>query len=114
MAADYRDDSGKNEDRGGSFGGGRGGRGGREGREGRDGKKKPRRSSFRKRRPPASLSFDYKRVADLMPFMTEEGKIIPARVSGLRAGQQRELTLAIKRARNLAFVSPTRRFSVGH
>ena len=102
--ADYREDSGKSDDRGGRSGG----------RGGRDGKKKPRRNSFRKRRPPASLTFDYKKVMDLMPFMTEEGKIIPARVSGLRASQQRELTLAIKRARNLAFVSPTRRFSVGH
>jgi len=74
---------------------------------------KKKRMSFRKRRPPADLQFDYKRIHDLSSFLTEEGKIIPARVSGLRAHQQRQLTLAIKRARNLAFISTTRRTLMG-
>jgi len=76
-------------------------------------KRKMKRSNFRKKRPPADLTFDYKRVYDLLPFVTEEGKIIPGRVSGLRASQQRELTVAIRRARHLAFISPIRRFVVG-
>lgn len=72
-------------------------------------KKKPRRMNFRKKRPPANLAFDYKDVHSLAAFLTEEGKIVPARVSGLSAGQQRQLTLAVKRARNLAFIGTTRR-----
>lgn len=72
-------------------------------------KKKPKRSAFRKKRPPANLHFDYKNVHDLLPFLTEEGKLVPARVSGLSANQQRQLTLAVKRARNLAFLSPVKK-----
>lgn len=67
---------------------------------------------FRRKRPPANLEFDYKDVQTLLSFLTDEGKIVPARVSGLRAAQQRQLTLAIKRARNLAFISTTRREAV--
>jgi len=89
--------------------------GGGRSHEDRGGKKefkKKKRTSFRKRRPPVDLKFDYKKVQDLMPFLTEEGKIIPARVSGLRASQQRQLTLAVKRARNIGFISPIRRQSI--
>lgn len=71
-----------------------------------------KRISFKKKRPPADLRFDYKQVQDLLPFLTEEGKIIPARVSGLRASQQRELTTAVKRARNIGFLSSVRRLAV--
>lgn len=72
-----------------------------------------RRGGFRKKRPPADLTFDYKKVQDLMSFVTEEGKIIPARVSGLSSQQQRQLTLAVKRARNVAFLSPVRKTMMG-
>lgn len=75
-------------------------------------KKKPRRSSFRRKRPPADLTFDYKNVHVLSEFITEEGKITPARVSGLSASQQRGLTLAVKRARNLGFMSATGRQTI--
>lgn len=78
----------------------------------RPGGRKPRRSSFRKKRPPADLTFDYKKVNGLTPFVTEEGKIVPARVSGLSASQQRQLTLAVKRARNIGLLSATRRETV--
>jgi len=94
--------------RSGGFGGGdRGGRGG----DGKDfGKRrKARRPMFRKKRPPANLEFDYKDVQTLAQFVTEEGKIVPGRVSGLRAAQQRDLNLAIKRARHLSLLSPVRR-----
>lgn len=86
--------------------------GDRDDRSGKRDFKKKKRPSFRRRRPPADLKFDYKKVQDLLPFVTEEGKIIPARVSGLRASQQRELTLAIKRARNIGFISPIRRIGI--
>jgi small subunit ribosomal protein S18 len=48
--------------------------------------------------------FDYKDVQVLKYFITERGKIVPRRVSGLSALQQRDLTTAIKRARNIALL----------
>lgn len=65
--------------------------------------------AFRKKRPPASLTFNYKDLDSLLPFLTEEGKIVPGRVSGLRASQQRDLTISVKRARQVAFISAVNR-----
>ncbi len=42
---------------------------------------------------------DYKDTELLKRFITERGKILPRRITGLTAKQQRELTVAIKRAR---------------
>lgn len=42
---------------------------------------------------------DYKDIDLLKKFVTERGKILPRRITGLTAKQQRELTFAIKRAR---------------
>lgn len=50
------------------------------------------------------LSIDYKDGRVLMPFTTERGRIVPSRISGNCAKHQREVTLAIKRARILAFI----------
>ena len=47
---------------------------------------------------------DYKSVEILKNFMTDRGKILPRRVSGNCAKHQREVTRAIKRARNIALV----------
>lgn len=47
---------------------------------------------------------DYKDVAKLQKFTTERGKIIPSRISGLPAKQQRLITRAIKRARQVALL----------
>ncbi len=47
---------------------------------------------------------DYKDVALLKKYITERGKILPRRVTGTSAIAQRKLTLAIKRARNLALL----------
>ena len=49
-------------------------------------------------------SIDYKDVAKLKRYMTEKGKIVPRRISGLCAKHQRELTNAIKRARVMALL----------
>lgn len=54
------------------------------------------------------FKFDYKDPQTLKYFLTERGKIVPRRVSGLNARQQRDLALAIKRARNVALVPFTR------
>lgn len=47
---------------------------------------------------------DYKNIEILRNFMTDRGKILPRRVSGNCAKHQREVTRAIKRARNIALV----------
>jgi small subunit ribosomal protein S18 len=47
---------------------------------------------------------DYKDVDTLRDFISENGKIIPARLTGTRAIFQRQLNTAIKRARFLALV----------
>jgi small subunit ribosomal protein S18 len=47
---------------------------------------------------------DYKDPNTLRYFITDRGKIVPSRVSGLCAKHQRELTTAIKRARVIAFL----------
>jgi small subunit ribosomal protein S18 len=50
----------------------------------------------------SSLRMDYKEPDTLKMFITERGKIIPRRISGTCAKHQRQLTTAIKRARNIA------------
>jgi small subunit ribosomal protein S18 len=53
---------------------------------------------------------DYKDVKLLQRYVTEQGKIIPKRITGTSAKYQRQLSLAIKRARHMAllpFVSDT-------
>ena len=47
---------------------------------------------------------DYKDVSKLRKYITERGKIIPRRISGNCARHQRQLTIAIKRARNIALL----------
>ncbi len=47
---------------------------------------------------------DYKDVARLRRYMSERAKILPRRVTGTCAQHQRELTTAIKRARQVALV----------
>lgn len=47
---------------------------------------------------------DYKDVAKLRRFITEKGKILPRRMSGVCAKHQRPLAVAIKRARVMALL----------
>lgn len=49
-------------------------------------------------------NIDYKDVAKLRKFMTEKGKILPRRMSGLCAKHQRMVASAIKRARVMALL----------
>jgi ribosomal protein S18 len=56
------------------------------------------------------LYIDYKDVKMLQRYVTEQGKVIPKRITGTSAKYQRQLTTAIKRARYMAllpFVSDT-------
>lgn len=52
-------------------------------------------------------TIDYKDIAKLKKYITERGKILPRRISGNCAKHQRELTMAIKRARNVALLPYT-------
>ncbi len=52
----------------------------------------------------SNLKIDYKDPKLLRHFITERGKIIPRRISGNCARHQRQITLAIKRARILALL----------
>ncbi|MDK2856427.1 MAG: small subunit ribosomal protein [Bacillota bacterium] len=47
---------------------------------------------------------DYKDVSRLRRYITERGKILPRRITGNCARHQRQLTVAIKRARNVALL----------
>ncbi len=73
----------------------------------------PRRGGRRRHFPRAkvcrfcadsSLRIDYKEPDILRGFITDRGKIIPRRISGNCAKHQRQLTTAIKRARNIALL----------
>ncbi|MNC85559.1 30S ribosomal protein S18 [compost metagenome] len=50
---------------------------------------------------------DYKDIAILKDFINENGKIIPARITGTKARYQRQLSVAVKRARFLALLPYT-------
>ena len=68
-------------------------------------------SFYRRRLSPIKTQdpIDYKDVDLLRKFITERGKILPRRLTGLTSKQQRDLTLAIKRARIVAllpFINP--------
>jgi small subunit ribosomal protein S18 len=50
---------------------------------------------------------DYKEIAKLRKYISERGKILPRRISGNCAKHQRQLTVAIKRARHIALLPYT-------
>ncbi|MGI6711335.1 MAG: 30S ribosomal protein S18 [Bacillota bacterium] len=50
---------------------------------------------------------DYKDIGKLKKHITERGKILPRRISGNCAKHQRALTMAVKRARNIALLPYT-------
>ena len=47
---------------------------------------------------------DYKNIKLLKRYITENGKILPSRITSVSQKKQRELSLSIKRARNLALI----------
>jgi small subunit ribosomal protein S18 len=52
----------------------------------------------------SELKIEYKNPQALKDFTTERGKIMPRRITGNCAKHQRELTLAIKKARSIALL----------
>jgi len=79
----------------------------------KDKKDRPARSNQFKRRKfcrfsaEKILEIDYKDVELLKDFITENAKIMPARITGTRTGYQRELSTAIKRARFIGLMPYT-------
>src|SRR3954463_15794396 len=74
-------------------------------------KKKRRRFMLRRKRTlDPTIVIDYKKPDTLKRFITDRGKIIPRRISGATAAQQRLITVAIKRARYLSLLP----YSVAH
>tara|TARA_B100000989_G_scaffold233943_1_gene180771 strand:+ start:15591 stop:15887 length:297 start_codon:yes stop_codon:yes gene_type:complete len=47
---------------------------------------------------------DYKNIKLLKRYVSENGKILPSRITNISQKKQRELSLSIKRARNLALI----------
>jgi len=56
---------------------------------------------------PGSPKIDYKDVRLLSRYISEKGKIIPSRITGVSKKKQKELSKAIKRARFLSLMSYT-------
>ena len=68
-------------------------------------KKRRRRFMLRRKRTlDPGLILDYRKPDTLKRFITDRGKIIPRRISGANADQQRLITLAVKRARYLGLL----------
>jgi|SRR5712664_2806387 small subunit ribosomal protein S18 len=94
---------GSGGDRGGGSGGGdRGGSGGGSG-----GGRFSRRKKFCRFTAEGVKYIDYKDLATLKGYVTETGKIVPSRITGTKSFYQRQLAVAIKRARFLALLPYT-------
>ena len=68
---------------------------------------KPQKYKFKKKCPLSekdSPVVDYKNIRLLKKYMSENGKILPSRITSVSQKKQRELSLSIKRARNLALI----------
>ena len=54
-----------------------------------------------------TVYIDYNHLETLKQYVTENGKIVPSRITGTKARYQRQLALAIKQARYLALLPYT-------
>jgi len=61
---------------------------------------------------PGSPVIDYKDIRLLSRYITEKGKIVPSRITGVSSKKQKELAKAIKRARFLSLISYTKKISL--
>ena len=67
----------------------------------------PNKYRFKKNCPlsvKGAPKIDYKNVKLLKKYISENGKILPSRITNVSQKKQRELALCIKRARNLALI----------
>ena len=63
-----------------------------------------RRRKFCKFTAEGITEIDYKDLGTLRQYLSENGKIVPSRITGTRSFYQRQLAVAIKRARYLAIL----------
>ena len=67
----------------------------------------PNKYKFKKTCPlsiKGAPKIDYKNIRLLKKYVSENGKILPSRITNVSQKKQRELALSIKRARNLALI----------
>tara|TARA_Y100000590_G_scaffold369339_1_gene430527 strand:- start:6106 stop:6375 length:270 start_codon:yes stop_codon:yes gene_type:complete len=67
----------------------------------------PNKYKFKKKCPLSGKGapvVDYKNIKLLKKYVSENGKILPSRITSVSQKKQRELSLSIKRARNLALI----------
>ena len=67
----------------------------------------PNKNRFKKSCPlsvKGAPTVDYKNIKLLKKYISENGKILPSRITNVSQKKQRELSLSIKRARNLALL----------
>ena len=67
----------------------------------------PQKYKFKKKCPLSGKGapvVDYKNIKLLKRYISENGKILPSRITSVCQKKQRELSLSIKRARNLALI----------
>ena len=67
----------------------------------------PQKYKFKRKCPlsgKGAPTIDYKNVRLLKKYITENGKIMPSRITSISQKKQRELSLSVKRARNLALL----------
>ena len=67
----------------------------------------PNKFKFKKKCPlsiKGAPKIDYKNIKLLKKYVSENGKILPSRITNVSQKKQRELSLTIKRARNLALI----------
>jgi small subunit ribosomal protein S18 len=110
MAFNKSDGGGRGSSSGGG-GGDRGGSGGDDRRGGGGGSgggsRFSRRKKFCRFTAEGVKYIDYKDLATLKGYVTETGKIVPSRITGTKSFYQRQLAVAIKRARFLALLPYT-------
>ena len=66
-----------------------------------------RRKKYCKFTAEETVEIDYKDLVTLKAYITETGKIVPSRITGTRSFYQRQLAVAIKRARYLGLLPYT-------
>lgn len=66
-----------------------------------------RRRKFCKFTAEGTIQIDYKDIETLKAYISETGKIVPSRITGTKARYQRQLAVAVKRARHLALIPYT-------
>ena len=67
----------------------------------------PNKYKFKKNCPlsiKGAPKVDYKNIKLLKKYVSENGKILPSRITNISQKKQRELSLSVKRARNLALI----------